>query len=75
MGYLHDGHLSLMREAAAECDVVAVTIFVNPLQFGAHEDLTDYPRDLPRDLSLCDSLGVRHVFTPDVSRDVPRAGR
>jgi pantoate--beta-alanine ligase len=71
MGYLHDGHLSLMRQAAAECHVVAVTIFVNPLQFGVTEDLADYPRDLPRDLSLCDSLGVRHVFVPSVAEMYP----
>jgi pantoate--beta-alanine ligase len=71
MGFLHDGHLSLMREAAARCDVVAVTIFVNPLQFGANEDLADYPRDLPRDLGLCESLGVEHVFTPSTMEMYP----
>jgi pantoate--beta-alanine ligase len=66
MGYLHDGHLSLMRAAREHCDVVAVSIFVNPLQFGADEDLADYPRDLERDLDMCQSVGVTHAFTPDV---------
>ena len=71
MGYLHDGHLSLMRAAAASCDVVAVTIFVNPLQFGTNEDLDDYPRDLARDLSLCETVGVNHVLTPSVEEMYP----
>ncbi len=64
MGYLHDGHLSLMRAAREQCDVVAVSIFVNPRQFAEGEDLADYPRDLPRDLELCESVGVTHVFHP-----------
>jgi pantoate--beta-alanine ligase len=72
MGYLHEGHLSLMTRAVAETDVVAVTIFVNPLQFAADEDLDDYPRDLPRDLSLCESVGVHHVFTPSVAEMYPQ---
>lgn len=71
MGYLHDGHLSLMRAATAMCDVVAVTIFVNPLQFGANEDLADYPRDLPRDLAACEQVGVDHVLTPTVEEMYP----
>ena len=75
MGYLHEGHLSLMRAAGALRDVVAVTIFVNPLQFGPGEDLADYPRDLQRDLSLCESLGVRHVFTPPVEEMYPEPAR
>lgn len=66
MGYLHDGHLSLVRAAASQCDVVAVTIFVNPLQFAPDEDLDDYPRDLDRDLRLCDENGAQHVFAPPV---------
>jgi pantoate--beta-alanine ligase len=72
MGFLHDGHLSLMKAAAARCDVVAVTIFVNPLQFGTGEDLDDYPRDLARDLSLCESVGVHHVFAPSVDEMYPQ---
>lgn len=68
MGYLHEGHLSLIRRAKEECDHVAVSIFVNPTQFGANEDLSKYPRDLERDLNLIDPLGVDLVWnpTPDV---------
>ena len=64
MGYLHEGHLSLIRRAKAECDHVAVSIFVNPTQFGANEDLSKYPRDLERDLSLIKPLGVDLVWNP-----------
>ena len=64
MGYLHEGHLSLIRRAKAECDHAAVSIFVNPTQFGANEDLSKYPRDLARDLSLIQPLGVDLVWTP-----------
>ena len=71
MGYLHDGHLSLMRRAAAECHITAVTIFVNPLQFAANEDLSSYPRDLPRDLELCESAGVTIVLAPSVDEMYP----
>ena len=64
MGYLHEGHLSLIRRTKAECDHVAVSIFVNPTQFGANEDLSKYPRDLERDLSLIEPLGVDLVWNP-----------
>ena len=64
MGYLHEGHLSLIRRAKSECEHVAVSIFVNPAQFGANEDLSKYPRDLERDLGLISPLGVDLVWTP-----------
>ncbi|MBX3036278.1 MAG: pantoate--beta-alanine ligase [Anaerolineales bacterium] len=64
MGYLHPGHLSLVSRAKAENDHVIVTIFVNPTQFGANEDLSKYPRDLERDLELLKPLGVDVVWNP-----------
>jgi pantoate--beta-alanine ligase len=71
MGFLHEGHRSLMRAARAETDFVVVTIFVNPLQFGANEDLDRYPRDLAGDLAQCESEGVDVVFAPPVSEMYP----
>ena len=65
MGYLHEGHLSLARRARREDDVVVMSIFVNPTQFGPCEDLERYPRDLERDLSLAAAIGVDVVFAPD----------
>lgn len=64
MGYLHAGHLSLASRARAENAIVITTIFVNPTQFGPNEDLSRYPRDLPRDLAQLESVGVDAVFTP-----------
>jgi pantoate--beta-alanine ligase len=71
MGYLHDGHLSLMHHSVEECDVTAATIFVNPLQFAAGEDLDSYPRDLPGDLARCEAAGVDHVFAPPLEEMYP----
>ncbi len=71
MGALHEGHLSLLRAAANDCDVVALTIFVNPLQFGAGEDLDAYPRPLERDLELAEAAGADVVFTPTTSEMYP----
>jgi pantoate--beta-alanine ligase len=64
MGALHDGHRSLLARGRVERDVLAMSIFVNPLQFGAHEDLEDYPRDLDRDLEIAEGDGVDLAFVP-----------
>lgn len=71
MGFLHDGHLSLMREGRARADVVAATIFVNPTQFGPREDFSRYPRDLEGDLAKCASAGVEAVFAPEAGAMYP----
>jgi pantoate--beta-alanine ligase len=71
MGFLHAGHASLMAEARAGNDLVLVSIFVNPLQFGPSEDLAAYPRDLDRDLALCSEAGVDLVFHPSVDHMYP----
>jgi pantoate--beta-alanine ligase len=71
MGALHDGHTSLMARARTECDVVAVSIFVNPLQFGDPEDIARYPRTLERDLLVCAESGADVVFVPSVREMYP----
>src|ERR1700732_4249221 len=64
MGALHEGHLSLVRAAKAKCDVAAVSIFVNPLQFGPSEDLAKYPRTFGRDAELLEKEAVDILFAP-----------
>ena len=71
MGYLHAGHLSLVARARAENDVVIASIFVNPTQFGPHDDLARYPRDLPRDLALLEAAGCNVVFAPSAEQMYP----
>ena len=71
MGFLHEGHRSLMAAARTDCDFVVVTIFVNPLQFGPNEDLDRYPRDLDADLRSCAAEGVDAVFAPEVRELYP----
>jgi len=71
MGALHEGHLSLMREARAQCDTLVVSIFVNPTQFGPAEDFTNYPRDLDRDAALLASEQVDYLFAPTASDVYP----
>jgi pantoate--beta-alanine ligase len=71
MGALHEGHLALVRAALAKCDVVAVSIFVNPTQFGPNEDFSKYPRNLERDCELLESEGVQFVFAPSIKQMYP----
>jgi pantoate--beta-alanine ligase len=71
MGYLHDGHLSLMREARRRASLVVATIFVNPTQFGPSEDLSRYPRDFARDCAMMETVPVEVVFTPEAADMYP----
>jgi pantoate--beta-alanine ligase len=71
MGALHEGHLSLVRAARDECDVVVLSLFVNPAQFGASEDLSRYPRDEERDAQLAEQEGVDLLFAPEASELYP----
>ncbi|EAH6260466.1 pantoate--beta-alanine ligase [Campylobacter upsaliensis] len=71
MGYLHEGHLSLIKKASKN-DKIIVSIFINPMQFGVNEDLATYPRDLERDAKLCENEGVAVLFTPSVEQMYPK---
>jgi len=72
MGYFHEGHLSLMREGRKRGDILVVSLFVNPIQFGPKEDLNDYPRDFDRDKTLAEKEGVDVIFVPEVEEMYPK---
>ncbi len=72
LGYLHKGHLFLIKVAKETCDEVVVSIFVNPLQFGPGEDYERYPRDLSRDTEICQKEGVNAIFVPSLEEMYPQ---
>lgn len=71
MGYLHEGHLALVEQARQQCDVVVVSIFVNPIQFGVGEDFETYPRDLSRDQAMLEEKGADALFAPSIADMYP----
>jgi pantoate--beta-alanine ligase len=71
MGFFHEGHLELMRMAKADCDVVVVSLFVNPTQFTPGEDFEEYPRDFERDREMAEGVGVDYIFNPEVHEMYP----
>ena len=71
MGYLHEGHKSLIDRAVSECDRVVVSDFVNPMQFGPTEDLASYPRDIDADAKLCEAAGANLIFHPEPEEMYP----
>ena len=71
MGYLHEGHQSLIDRAVADNDRVVVSVFVNPMQFGVGEDLESYPRDMDRDAAICEKAGASLIFHPEPSEMYP----
>lgn len=71
MGYLHAGHVSLIQAAKKASDIVVVSIFVNPIQFGPNEDFERYPRDMDRDSAACEEAGASYIFAPDVKAMYP----
>ena len=71
MGWLHEGHVTLVHESVARCGATVVSIFVNPTQFGPREDFSAYPRDLARDMAMCEAAGVDIVFAPEADEVYP----